>query len=785
MITPDQIPTHPDDILRHRDNPSLVRDYVLNLPDGFSLFYFCCIVLNYEDLSGRIHGPLCYFLEHPKYGRYRDATVPRSWFKTSIATVGKSIWLPIRRDPNIRILIAMNTADNAEKRIHVIRQHWENNELLKAAFPELVPDFRQTRWSNSCAELRRKKRSEEGTYEAIGSGGAVVSRHYDHIDEDDLVYAKKDDLSGSEICPNQEDINKAIGWHKLVYSLFSNPAKSTLDNIGTRWAVHDLKDWIYQNEPNKFRFFRLSAEKIDQLNNPTGEPMWHERFSKEVLQDLKDSQGSVMYCTPAESPVLMSNWDNKPIKDVNVGDKIIGFTRGENSKKTRLVETIVTKKYEYMAPIVKLIMESGNTVRCTKEHKWYTGREDGTHALYKQALIGSRLMYVADTEVEELVGNKRDLALWLGGLFDGEGSCTHVMTISQSPYHNRDICNRIEYALTELGYKWSCDGRTRTDIRFRTLNSYNHTYRLSSTFEDKRRFLLQCKPIKGNIAKSLYKFCSMFIQNKDKVLDIIDDGIEPVYAIETGTSNYVVWGYASSNSTQYLNLPRDPADALFNVQWLQYYSSDEQIPENSNYATIVDLASWGDSNGVARNVIVTVARDVSNHLWVCRYDRGKFNPSQVIELMTSHARRFGSDPTRYSCYVEEVQYQKAIRHFAKKSMEDTGFFYSLNALKSDVRKGAKDMRIKTVQPVTQNGCVHIKPMMKELITEFADYPSGITCDILDCLGYAVQRKLPKTPETAVEAAKNHPFSLENILESIPRSNSDRKYPFEIQFKRGN
>jgi len=191
MITPNKLPQTPEEIAKHRSSPGIVHDYVTQLPDGYSLYYFCKIILGYDDLHYRIHGPLCEFLEHIKYGRFRDATVPRSWFKTSIATVGKNIWLPCRRDPNIRILVAMNTADNAEKRIHVIKNHWENNELLKSAFPELVPDFKHTRWSNSCAELKRTRRSEEGTYEAIGSGGAVISRHYDHIDEDDLVFAKK------------------------------------------------------------------------------------------------------------------------------------------------------------------------------------------------------------------------------------------------------------------------------------------------------------------------------------------------------------------------------------------------------------------------------------------------------------------------------------------------------------------------------------------------------------------------------------------------------------------
>jgi len=198
-----------------------------------------------------------------------------------------------------------------------------------------------------------------------------------------------------EIQPNREDIEKAVGWHKLVYSLFSDPNKSTLDNIGTRWAVHDLKRWIRENEARKFKFFTLSAEHTD------GSPVWPDRFGRETLDDIRDSQGPYMF------------------------------------------------------------------------------------------------------------------------------------------------------------------------------------------------------------------------------------------------------------STQYLNLPRDPADAVFRPQWLRYFKFDDEIPDTDllENVTIVDLAGWGDSKGIARNVICTLSMDTKHHIWVRRYDRGKFDPSQVIRLMEAHAKAYNS-----RVRVEEVQY---------------------------------------------------------------------------------------------------------------------------------
>jgi len=528
-IDPIKIPEHTDEVKIHQGSPSTVRHFVKNLPEGASLYYFNKIVLGYTDLDIGVHFPLCFFLEHNKYGRYRDATVPRSWFKTSTATVGKSIWLPIKRDQNMRILIAMNTADNAQKRVHLIKHHWENNKILKESFPEFVPDFKHCRWSNQCADIKRSKYTEEGTYEAIGSGGAVVSRHYDHIIEDDLVFAKKDDL-GTEIMPNQEDIEKAIGWHKLVYSLFSDPSKSTLDSIGTRWAVNDLKAWIKKNEAHKFRFFQIDAEQKDKRGRHLGVeyPVWPKRFGTEVLRDLLQSQGPSLYYT------------------------------------------------------------------------------------------------------------------------------------------------------------------------------------------------------------------------------------------------------------QYLNLPRDPKDALFNVQWLQNFHDDIEIPKPYTTATFVDLALWGDSNSIARNIVLTLARDWRNNIWILRYDRGKYNPTEVIQLMETHSKLYDSH-----VYVEEVYYQKALRHFALERMERTGYTYMISPLKRDSGSGAKDNRIKSIQGFAFNHMIHVRPEMSELKKEFNDYPNGITCDILDCIGYATQQKLPLPPNQPEDETFINPFSLESILESVENNGRNTQYPFSIQCGRSN
>lgn len=274
-----------------------------------SLYYLCKEVLGYKDFVPHVHGDMCDFATNPSHGRFRSACVPRSWFKTWTFTIAKAIWLTLPDEEklyanvypykgcNVRILIASNVIDNAAKMVNKIKTEWENNDRLKSAFPELIPEFTKTRWSDHCAQVKRTGTFTEGTYTAVGVGGSVISQHFDHILEDDLVYAKKDDFTGQELMPSQEDIDNAIGWHKLTFSLLSNPQTGCIDNTGTRWAPHDVIDYIRKSERH-YSYFEIAVTKNaiwpiedDTLCN------WPERYDKKTLENIHASQGRKIFET--------------------------------------------------------------------------------------------------------------------------------------------------------------------------------------------------------------------------------------------------------------------------------------------------------------------------------------------------------------------------------------------------------------------------------------------------------------------------------------------------------
>ena len=224
--------------------------------------------------------------------------LPRGFLKTTVGSVYFPIWKSIN-NPSVRVLIVQNTFDNAAKRVHEIRSIFEKHELFRALYPELVPDInsKSTRWSDECAEINRPTTFPEGTFEAAGVNTKVTSRHYDIIIEDDLVAADASDLSGEEIAPNLEDVQKAIGWHRMATNLLIDYLHSMRIQIGTRWFQEDMINYVKTREPGYAKFFmdvygrKFVGEAVPE------EAIYPKRFNNEVLEAQKEDLGVYMFAT--------------------------------------------------------------------------------------------------------------------------------------------------------------------------------------------------------------------------------------------------------------------------------------------------------------------------------------------------------------------------------------------------------------------------------------------------------------------------------------------------------
>lgn len=275
-----------------------------------SLFFFAKAILGYDWLTPHIHLPFCETLQDDAKSCV-DIVLPRGWLKSTIASISYPLWMGVK-DPNVRCLLAQNTFTNACKKLQSIKVQVETNGLLRALWPEVLPT-RDCTWKTEALCLNRTKPHAENTFEAAGTRTKVTSRHYDLIIEDDTVAPDLDDLSVENVTPTKDDVDQAIGWHRLVPPLLVDPSRSKNVVVGTRWFVEDTHSWIQANEPHFEIITRACKE--DENGNPSeqGEITYPERFDQPVLDRLRISMGSYMFtCLYLNIPVRSEDMVFRP-----------------------------------------------------------------------------------------------------------------------------------------------------------------------------------------------------------------------------------------------------------------------------------------------------------------------------------------------------------------------------------------------------------------------------------------------------------------------------------------
>lgn len=271
-----------------------------------SLFYFSKIILGRNRLSEKLHLPIARHLEADHLHLVLE--VPRDHLKSTLVTESLSMWwaLPFTErdeiqmrelgyddawirwmkqahDVNTRTLIVSEVESNAFRFGRRIESHYMNNGLFRMLFPEILPDEKCT-WSEKSKEQKRSARGiGEGTFDFLGVGGAVQSRHYERIIQDDLF--------GRDAKNSEAIRNDTIEYHQLLRGVFdtSVEAKELGDEVvvGNRWCFYDLNGWIRENQgkhKSPWKIITHSAEGGCCPDHPPGIPIY---FTMEVLEEIK------------------------------------------------------------------------------------------------------------------------------------------------------------------------------------------------------------------------------------------------------------------------------------------------------------------------------------------------------------------------------------------------------------------------------------------------------------------------------------------------------------------
>lgn len=204
-----------------------------------SHYYMAKTVLGYTKFRPDPHGEMCAFLDfiedHPEFNR-TIFYAPRDTYKTSGATITRAVRRGCK-DPNSQGLILADTGLNAIRFGMEIRLQFELNELLQWLFPEVIPEnFNTARWNNSELVLRRTRISRDPTFDMMGVGGGIESRHFDWIIADDLVTEK--------CIKSDQEMQRVTSQVMGLESLLINDVEGRIDFVGSRKKKGDTYDEI-------------------------------------------------------------------------------------------------------------------------------------------------------------------------------------------------------------------------------------------------------------------------------------------------------------------------------------------------------------------------------------------------------------------------------------------------------------------------------------------------------------------------------------------------------------
>lgn len=282
---------------------------ILRLNALGSLYFFEKFVLQRNRLTEHLHKPICETLERQNVNFLLE--LPRDHFKTSCVTEGLPIWwsLPFdERDeaamrelgygdewirwmrwahnPGIRILTISETMPNAARMGRRIDKHFESNDRFRELFPEILPTEKSV-WNSESKSVTNSvfHSNGEGTFDYLGVGGALQSRHYERMIEDDIV--------GKAGAKSDIIIEDTIEYHKLVEGAFDGPERTQIV-VGNRWSPFDLNGWIRDNDPD-FIIESHSALGGCCDMHPSGVPIFPEEFTIERLERIRRVQGPLIF----------------------------------------------------------------------------------------------------------------------------------------------------------------------------------------------------------------------------------------------------------------------------------------------------------------------------------------------------------------------------------------------------------------------------------------------------------------------------------------------------------
>jgi len=353
-----------------------------------------------------------------------------------------------------------------------------------------------------------------------------------------------------------------------------------------------------------------------------------------------------------------------------------------------------------------------------------------------------RLQFVDDpAEQDEVLSVEQETAsLWLGGLYDGEGSIIGKTTLSicQSSDKNAAVCERIRHSLKVLGFSWKEYHRAARQGHCQNTIMFN----LHGGFRTVFRFMRLCNPARrAQIIGKLLRYCSRCFL-PDKVKSIRELGRRTVHWLETETGNYIVWGYGSKNSCQYLNRPVPQGSGLASRDEVLFIPGKivrGLMPQLRLHCTI-DLAGMDPQSTGDYTVFTVAGFDSDGRCYVIEVRRARFSVHEVIEHIFDIWKRY----KLFDMKIEKDAHARVLLPFLTRESAKKGVFPIMVPIQRDNRT-SKKQRISSLQPWFKAGIIRFADDIGcklEILQEITRFSQTSTHhdDFLDTLADQMQNR---------------------------------------------
>jgi len=213
----------------------------------------------------------------------------RDHYKTTIISYGKTIQ-DILNDPEITFGIFSITKKHAQDILKMIKDTFEENELLKRLFPEILykdPQRQSPCWGIvSGLRVKRTSIRREETISAYGLiSGLPTGSHFDKMVYDDVVTEKS--------VTNLDQLTKAFDQMRLSFSCGKSGGVRRF--IGTRYHYNDAWGDVIKNKIAKQRIHPATVN-----GEIGGQPVF---LAKEILDKKYIDMGPYIYgCQMLQNP---------------------------------------------------------------------------------------------------------------------------------------------------------------------------------------------------------------------------------------------------------------------------------------------------------------------------------------------------------------------------------------------------------------------------------------------------------------------------------------------------